>query len=140
MQANRTAQYKEAVAWCQQEKKGGYAASHRKDEEGNWFWPLVTEGSCNRRLSTSSYVDLHIGLQVILAARGALLDAHDEGAQDVGRVVVARNQGIRDRCKESIDDGKLIGWRDRHVEAFRSWSHRDACSDDIAPSRVKNWR
>ena len=52
LEAERTTQMKQAaVAWCKAEGKNGYAASHRKGEDDDWLWPLVTEGSVNRRLS-----------------------------------------------------------------------------------------
>ena len=50
--ADRCQQFKEAIAWCRSfdTPKGGYAGSHRLDDDGGWYWPLVTEGSLNRRL------------------------------------------------------------------------------------------
>ena len=56
-EAARTEQLKEAVAWCKENNKKGYPASHRMDDQGNWYWPLVTEGSCNRRLAGAVDVD-----------------------------------------------------------------------------------
>ena len=56
-EAARTQQLKEAVAWCEANNKKGYPASHRVDDQDKWYWPLVTEGSCNRRLSGAVDVD-----------------------------------------------------------------------------------
>ena len=56
-EAERTRQLKEAVEWCQLEKKRGWAGSHRKDDDGEWFWPLVSEGSINRRLNGKVELD-----------------------------------------------------------------------------------
>ena len=50
VEAARAAQLKEATAWCDETGRKGYAAAHRKTDDGEWFWPLVTEGSVNRRL------------------------------------------------------------------------------------------
>ena len=50
-EADRCAQLRDAVEWCHENNKRGYAAWNRKDDEGQKFWPLVSEGSCNRRLN-----------------------------------------------------------------------------------------
>jgi len=44
-------------AWCKENNKRGYAAAHRLADDGEWFWPLVTEGSCNRRLDGRVNID-----------------------------------------------------------------------------------
>ena len=56
-EAARTEQLKEATAWCKENNKRGYAAAHRLADDGEWFWPLVTEGSCNRRLDGRVNID-----------------------------------------------------------------------------------
>ena len=65
-EAARTEQLKEAVAWCKENNKKGYPASHRMDDQGNWYWPLVTEGSCNRRLAGAVDVDHPFSSRAVL--------------------------------------------------------------------------
>lgn len=96
--AERARQYKEAVVWCKENGKRGYAASHRKDEEGNWWWPLVTEGSCNRRLAGTVDIDHPFSARQVLTpqeesdivATCKELNAHAQGIEraQLGKMVL----------------------------------------------------
>ena len=41
----RSRQLAEAVEWCEANGCKGYASSHRVRDDGEWWWPSVTEGS-----------------------------------------------------------------------------------------------
>ena len=96
-EAERCAQLKEAVAWCNETGKKGYAASHRLNDDGEWFWPLVTEGSCKRRLAGdvdndhpwSSRSVLTPAEETDLVATCKELNAHGQGIdrEQLGKMV-----------------------------------------------------
>ena len=89
VEAARAAQLKEATAWCDETGRKGYAAAHRKTDDGEWFWPLVTEGSVNRRL------------------RGEVDNEHPFAAKSV--LTPKEEADLVATCKELNEHGQGIG-------------------------------
>ena len=89
VEAARAAQLKEATAWCVETGRKGYAAAHRKTDDGEWFWPLVTEGSVNRRL------------------RGEVDNEHPFAANSV--LTPKEEADLVATCKELNEHGQGIG-------------------------------
>ena len=54
-EANRCAQYAEAIKWCRENKKRGFAGANCKDEEGNKVWPLINENGLKRPYMHDTY-------------------------------------------------------------------------------------
>ena len=82
-------QLKEATEWCKASGKRGYAASHRTvDGTEDWLWPLVTEGSVNRRLNGTVDADHPF------AAHSVLTPAEESDLVQACKELCAHAQGI----------------------------------------------
>ena len=103
-EAARMEQLKEATEWCKASGKRGYAASHRTvDGTEDWLWPLVTEGSVNRRLNGTVDADHPF------AAHSVLTPAEESDLVQACKELGAHAQGIgREQIGKMVLDSLLL--------------------------------
>ena len=102
-EAARTAQLKEATVWCKENNKRGYAAAHRLTDDGEKFWPLVTQGSCNRRLDGMVDVDHPFSAHAVLTPQ------EEQDLVDTCKELSAHAQGVdREHLGKMVYDSLLL--------------------------------
>jgi hypothetical protein len=106
-EAARVQQLREAVEWCTEDAskpKGGWAGAHRWNyDTGDWWWPLVTEGSLNRRLKNPVLMDHPFAAHQVLTP--------DEEADLVATCKELANHGQplgRDQVGKMVHDALLL--------------------------------
>ena len=81
-------QYAAALAWCAEKEKGATAAVNAKDEDGKFFWPLISKTSLQRRLTgDTDWQDPH-------ASSRTLTIKEEEDLVEVCKLLNRHGQGI----------------------------------------------